>query len=219
MAGRTRPGRRAAGTQRGGEDDDAAHGDGAHHPRFWCGLSRRAGSASRGTGAARRRGAGRRAGLPAAPHRPGQPARVLGGHRSPDRGGPARRGPRRGGARRRGRPAGALLQPRHAPAARHRPGHARAARPARPRRAHQRARPSADRRDAPDPAAVCRRRPHRRRLQPPAGRGGADLLACRRHARRAGGHRWAGRRSHRLLRHDRRPPRPGRDGGNHCGCC
>ncbi len=115
------------------------------------------------------------------------------------------------------RPASSFLQPRNAPAPRHRPGHAGAARGARPRRADQRARPAADRRHAPDPATVCRGRPHRRHLQPPAGRGRADLHARCRHARRPGRDGGPGGRAAGQLGHDDRQAadrvRPGRGGG------
>ena len=74
------------------------------------------------------------------------------------------------------------LQPGHAPAARDRPGHARAAGAAGARRADERARPAADPRDARGAAALRGGRAHRARVEPPARRGGADLLARRRHA-------------------------------------
>ena len=67
------------------------------------------------------------------------------------------------------------VQPRHAAAAGHRPGHARPARAAGARRADRRARPAADRRDAPGAPALRHRRPGGAGLQPPARRGGADL--------------------------------------------
>ena len=79
----------------------------------------------------------------------------------------------------------------------HRAGHARAAGPARARRADQRARPSADPRYARGAAPLRGRRAHRARVEPPAGRGGADVLARGRHAPREdrrGGHRRADHR-------------------------
>ena len=86
---------------------------------------------------------------------------------------------RRGAGDRRARrldpPQGTQVQPRHEAAAGHRPGHARPARAAGARRADRRAGPAADRRDAPGAAALRHRRPGGAGLQPPAGRGGADL--------------------------------------------
>ncbi len=95
--------------------------------------------------------------LPAAPVRPREPAAVLGGHR-PSRGGSRlRHRARDRRARRVRRPAGEDLQPRHEAAPRHRAGDARPARAAGARRADQRPRPAADRRDARGHEALRRR--------------------------------------------------------------
>ncbi len=120
--------------------------------------------------------------LPAAPHGSAEPRGLLGRHRAPARGRPLRRGARRRRARRRQSTGRSRLQPWHAAAARHRAGDARAARAAPARRADQRARPAPDPRDARRPEPLCGHRPHRRRVEPPARRGRADLQPRRGHA-------------------------------------
>ena len=115
----------------------------------------------------------------------------------PDRGGAPRRRPGDRRARRLGAAPGGHLQPGHAPAARDRAGHARAAGAAGARRADERARPAADPRHARGAAALRGGRAHRARVEPPARRGGADLLARRRHAPGHGRRRRHGRRHHR----------------------
>ena len=119
--------------------------------------------------------------------------------RRPVRGGA---GDRRAG--RRDRAAGQGVQPRHEAAPGRRPVHARPARAAGARRADRRARPAPDRRDAAGAAALCHRWPRGAGLQPPAGRGGADLHPRRGDAQgrrgrlRAGGRHRRRHPDHRL---------------------
>ena len=139
----------------------------------------RPGAAGAVAGGRLRRGPG----LPAAPHGHREPAPLLAGDR------PAGRGTRtcaevaRGGRPRgRRRAHGPDLQPRHEAAAGDRAGDARPARAARARRADERPRPAADPGDARGAQALRGHRPHRRRVQPPARRGGGDVHRRRRHA-------------------------------------
>ena len=176
---------------------------------------RRAGGC-RCAGAGPHRGLRRGPGLPAAPVGPGQPAALLGRDRPAHRGGAPRRRPGDRRARRLGAAPGGHLQPGHAPAARDRAGHARAAGAAGARRADERARPAADPRHARGAAALRGGRAHRARVEPPARRGGADLLARRRHAPGHGRRRRHGRRHHRRGRRGELHRRRARRGPPRC---
>jgi len=202
LDGATRAGRRPARTQRRRQDHDHAHDRRPGQARRRIGRGARTGHHAGLAGSARRRRLRRGAGIPAPLERTAEPRRGLGGDRSPiGRGAPGR------GARDRragvgGRPQGAHLQPRDEGPSRHRRRDGRPARRADPGRTHQRARPATDRGHALGAARLRRDRPHRHRVEPPAGRGGGDL-----HARHRDGPRCPRRRRLRWRRCSTRAPR------------
>ena len=115
------------------------------------------------------------------------------------------RTPRRGGARpgrahRRRRPPRRRLLARHVAAARHRHGAARRPRHAAVRRADERARPRGHPLDPHAAAALRRRGPHGRRLQPPHARDGGDRRPRARDRARAADRRHQHLRASRCAR-------------------